>query len=266
MSYKEKNIVVIKVPKGYDAPYFYRGRAYVRIGKTNRVMTSKEIEQFYARKILERAPYDSIQTNAKIAEIDESVVRWFVEKMSEIRGFGIKYVEPKDILERLELVVGDRLKLAGALCFSREPQRFVSYAVIRAGRFRDRTTIIDDQLIEGNVFQQINNALIFIKKHINISFKIAEDGSRIEVWEYPQWSLREAIINAVVHRDYSIYSPIYLRIFDDRIEIESPGRLPEPLTVDDLKGPHTSILRNPLLGKIMFLAGYIETWGLEQTN
>ena len=146
------------------------------------------------------------------------------------------------------------------MCFTKNPQKYIPYAIIRAGRFRAELTPIDDQVIEGNIFEQIFEALKFIKKHINITYRIRENGLREEIWEYPLWSLREAIVNAVTHRDYSIPSPIYIRIYDDRIEIENPGKLPEPLTVESLRELHTSILRNSLIGKIMFMAGFIEAW------
>jgi len=258
---KGRNIVVIKVPKGYDAPYFYRGRAYIRIGKTNRVMTSTDIEQLITRRILDRTPLDSKPTNATITEIDERVVRWFTERARYARKLDIEFASTEDFARKLGIIVNDRLTIAGVLCFVRNPQKYIPYVIIRAGRLKNELTPIDDQIIEGNIFEQVSEAMKFIKKHINVTYKIREDGSREEIWEYPLWSLREAIVNAVTHRDYGIPSPIYIRIYDDRIEIESPGRLPEPLTVDDLREPHTSILRNPQIGKIMFMAGFIEAWG-----
>ncbi len=259
--FEGKDIIVIKVPKGYDAPYFYRGRAFVRIGKTNRMMSSKDIEYLMTKKILERTPLDSRPTNATLDEVNENAVRFFVDRARYARKLRIEFTDIRDLAEKLGIIMNNRLTLAGVLCFADNPQRHVPYAMIRAGRFRDGLTPIDDQTIVGNIFELISEALKFIKKHINITYRVREDGSREEIWEYPLWSLREAIVNAVTHRDYGVPSPIYLRIYDDRIEIENPGRLPEPLTVEDLKKYHTSILRNPQIGKIMFLAGYIEAWG-----
>jgi len=261
VEFRGKSVIIIKVPKGYDAPYFYRGRAYVRIGKTNRVMTSTDIEQLVARKILEKAPLDSRPTSATLNDVNEQMVRWFVERAKYARKLSIEFASVRDFAEKLGIAINDRLTLAGVLCFAENPQKYVPYAIIRAGRFRNRLTPIDDQTIEGNIFEQISDTLKFIKKHINVTYRIREDGLREEIWEYPLWSLREAIVNAITHRDYGTPSPIYVRIYDDRVEIESPGGLPEPLTVEDLKGPHTSILRNPLIGKIMFMAGFIEAWG-----
>jgi len=82
-----------------------------------------------------------------------------------------------------------------------------------------------------------------------------------EVWEYPPEALREAIVNAVCHRDYSSTGNVQIGIYDDRIEIWNPGKLPEPLTPAMLKGEHQSIPNNPLIANALFLIRYIEQWG-----
>lgn len=80
-------------------------------------------------------------------------------------------------------------------------------------------------------------------------------------WEYPPDSVREAIVNAICHRDYTVQSNIQVRMFDDRIEIWGVGSLPEPLTTDDLKKEHKSVLRNPAIARSFFLIKFIEQWG-----
>jgi len=84
---------------------------------------------------------------------------------------------------------------------------------------------------------------------------------RVERCEYPIEAIREAVTNAICHRNYKISSNVQIRVFDDRIEIWGCGPLPEPLTVEDLRKKHDSVLRNPLIGKCFFLIKYIEQWG-----
>ncbi|MDI6791668.1 MAG: ATP-binding protein, partial [bacterium] len=84
---------------------------------------------------------------------------------------------------------------------------------------------------------------------------------RQEKWEYPPDAIREAITNAVCHRDYFSNGNVQIRIFDDRIEIWNPGTLPEGLTIEDLKGKHESKPRNKLIARLFFLIKYIEEWG-----
>jgi len=114
----------------------------------------------------------------------------------------------------------------------------------------------------GNIIDQVNAAEDFVLRHISMAAWV-ESGKieRQEKWEYPPDAIREAIVNAICHRDYEISSNVQVRIFDDRIEIWGCGPLPEPLTVEDLKREHRSILRNPLIGKCFFLIKFIEQWG-----
>jgi ATP-dependent DNA helicase RecG len=94
---------------------------------------------------------------------------------------------------------------------------------------------------------------------------MVDDENNVKVlmlnYEYPPDAIREAIINAICHRDYSLSSGVQIRIFDDRLEVWGCGLLPEPLTPEDLKKKHKSILRNPLIGKCFFLIKFIEEWG-----
>ncbi len=83
---------------------------------------------------------------------------------------------------------------------------------------------------------------------------------REEIFEYPLRAIREIIVNAVAHRDYSSKSPVYIRIFEDRLEVENPGNLLE-LSIDDLKKPHRSVLRNPKIAEVLYYIGFIEKWG-----
>ena len=125
-------------------------------------------------------------------------------------------------------------------------------------------TFIDLKIVEGNIIDQVEEAENFVLSHIKKAAKIV-GFERQEVWEYPINALREAIVNAICHRDYSYSSDITIGIFDDRVEISNPGTLPEPLTPEDLKKKHKSIPRNPLVANTFFLIRNIEQWG-EGTN
>jgi len=112
----------------------------------------------------------------------------------------------------------------------------------------------------GNIIDQREDAVEFVKEHIRLHAKIVGT-ERVETWEYPIEAIREAITNAVCHRDYEISSNVQVRIFDDRIEVWGCGSLLEPLTLEDLRKKHRSILRNPLIGKCFFLIKFVEEWG-----
>ena len=186
-----------------------------------------------------------------------------MKKAKEERGLNAESKIPiKESLERLELMKNGKLTNASILLFGKAPQRFFLQAEARCARFKGTAPIefIDMKVFGGDIIEQRENIIEFIKEHINLHAKIVGT-ERVEEWEYSIEAIREAVTNAICHRDYEIASNVQVRIFDDRIEIWGCGPLPKPLTIDDLKKKHDSILRNPLIGKCFFLIKYIEQWG-----
>lgn len=131
---------------------------------------------------------------------------------------------------------------------------------MRIARFRG-SEIEDDITIDGNLFNQVEEALKFIRKHINVRFRIGGGAQREEVWDYPPEALREAVINAVAHRDYAEPDEVQIKILDDRIIFWNPGKLPFELKIEDLYKPHPSKPRNKLIAKVFYYSGHIEKWG-----
>jgi ATP-dependent DNA helicase RecG len=107
---------------------------------------------------------------------------------------------------------------------------------------------------------QVPEALRFLRRNLRLSAEI-KGLEREERWEYPLEALREAVINAICHRDYASSGEVQVRLFDDRLEVWNPGTLPEGLTPEDLKRAHLSRPRNKLLAQAFFLVKYIEQWG-----
>lgn len=116
-------------------------------------------------------------------------------------------------------------------------------------------------MIDGDLFEQVEKTMTFIKKNIGLKFVMTGKPRRTEVWEYPLDALREALINAICHRDYTQSSDISVRIYDNKLIIWSPGDLPIGITVDDLLRLHNSILRNRLIAQVFYDVGLIEKWG-----
>jgi ATP-dependent DNA helicase RecG len=168
----------------------------------------------------------------------------------------------RESLEKLDLLIDGIPTNAAILLFGRDPQKFFGHSEIRCARFKGTKPLefIDMKVFGGNLIDQREDAVEFVKEHIKLHAKIV-GLERVETWEYPIDAIREAVTNAICHRDYEECANAQVRIFDDRIEIWGCGALPEPLTVDDLKQSHRSILRNPLIGKCLFLIKFIEHWG-----
>ena len=128
------------------------------------------------------------------------------------------------------------------------------------GRFKSPTDVVDTIIIKGNLFEQVEALVNAIKKHINVRYVI-EDIHRKDVWDYPLPAIREACINALIHRDYTNPAEIQIKIYDDHIKFWNPGKLPEGITIEDLKREHVSRPRNKLLAMVFYYAGLIEKVG-----
>ena len=152
--------------------------------------------------------------------------------------------------------------VAGILLFGKNRLHHFPYAWIKVGVFDGIETdkILDTQKITSLFPQAIDEALNFIKRNIRVGLKI-EDARHQELWEIPKIALREAVINAIVHTDYSLRgNSMTIAIFDDRIEIENSALLPWGLTFEDLKAG-VSKLRNPIIARVFNELGLIEQWG-----
>jgi ATP-dependent DNA helicase RecG len=259
---KGESIIELKIPKGNNKPYFLNGVAYKRIGTENRIIPPDELK----RIILEQKQTkwdEEICEGATLNDINEEKVERFLRKAKFERRLEIDpTISVKEALKRMDLIKRNKLTNATILLFGKNPQQFFMQSEVRCARFRGTEPLefIDMKVFVGNIIDQREDAVEFVKEHIKLHAKIVET-ERVETWEYPIEAVREAITNAVCHRDYEISSNVQVRIFDDRIEVWGCGLLPKPLTVEDLRKKHDSILRNPQIGKCFFLIKFIEQWG-----
>jgi len=255
-------IVIIDVKESGEKPVFFKGRAYKRIGRSTHRITASEIRKLAAES--KKIYWDEqICEGAAIEYINKENVKWFLRKAKKERNFDVDPETPlKEALERLKLIKGEKLTNAAVLLFGRNPQKFFLQARIRCARFKGTSAVdfLDMKIIDGNIIDQVDNAEKFILSHIKKAAKVVMF-KREEMWEYPPDAVREAIANAVAHRDYECPGNIRVSVFDDRVEITDPGKLPEPLTPEMLKQNHESVPRNKLVSEAFFLIKNIEQWG-----
>jgi ATP-dependent DNA helicase RecG len=256
-----KNVAVIRIKEFPIKPVSVKGRCFRRVGNSNRVVQTHEIVEMHLQSTgmsWDRLPV----TNALIDEIDLEKVKQYIESARDAGRRKISGGEkPLQILEKLEVIKDGKVTWAAILLFYKHPQRFLSQAVIHCGKFKEETIVVDDRMIEGTVIEQIEEALNFIRKNINVKFVMTGKPARQEVWDYPLEALREAVINAICHRDYTVPSNTEVRIYDDELIVWNPGGLPLGLTVEDLFKPHPSVLRNKGIGGVFYDMGLIEQWG-----
>jgi ATP-dependent DNA helicase RecG len=176
--------------------------------------------------------------------------------------FKFKEASAWEILEQLDVVKDEQLTNAGYLCFVNTNNE-IPVAVIKAARYKGDTmaTFIDIKDFDGNLITAVEDVMGFIRRHINMGVVIKAESRRREIWDYPLDAIREAVINAVVHRDYSDPGNIQVRIFDNTLEVWSPGLLPKEIKIETLLKENRSIPRNRSLARIFYLIGYIENWG-----
>ncbi|ADZ09362.1 putative transcriptional regulator [Methanobacterium lacus] len=257
------NVVIIEVEENEEKPVFFRDKAFIRVGKTNQKLSSSEIK----RMILEghSGVYwdEKICENALKDDIDVDKLKWFVNETNKQRNRDLDpELSIEETLSKLDLVKDGKLTNAAVLLFGKDPQRFVRQAEIQCGRFKGTKAIdfVDRKTFPGNIIDQRTKAIEFVKDHINLKTTIVGT-ERIDEWEYPIAAIRESITNCICHRNYKLSSNIQIRIFNDRLEFWGCGPLPEHLTVEDIKKPHNSHPRNPLIAKRFFDIKFIEHWG-----
>ena len=150
----------------------------------------------------------------------------------------------------------------GVLLFAKEPCKFFQSAYIDAVVFKgtDRVDIIDRKTFKGGLFENLNHVHIYLQKHLNLRYEYKEDWRRRNIYELPMDALREAAVNALIHRDYFMSGAnIFVCIFDDRVEIVSPGGLPKPLTLKDLG--KRSKRRNETIADLFSRLDFVEKLG-----
>ena len=218
-------------------------------------------------------PWDATcHRTATLDNIDERKVERFVNLAREKRSFPLSMADGKEeILRHLDLMSDDgRLTNAALLLFAKRPQHFFITSQVKCAQFygTEMTKPIPYmQIFEGNIFELIDQAVAFVIGHVDVSVSGRDNGPEADIRaELPIKAVTEAIVNAVVHRDYNSNGSVQVMLFRDRLEVWNPGHLPYGITPEMLYSTHRSIPRNPILAKPAYLAGYIEQMGTGTTD
>ena len=256
---ENKNILKISVRES-NLPISYKGKYYKRVGNTTRLMKDTELRNFFIKGI----NWDGFTGNYTLEDINERTIRRF-QRMAIENGrlrVGDEKERIQNVLEKLKLIDDDKITNVAIMLFGKDPQKYFINTVVRIGRFKDQSTIIGDRTIGGNLFDIVEEAEETIKQFINVRYEIIDSFQRKDIWDYPLPAIREALFNAIIHRDYFKFNiQIQIKIFDDHIWFYNPGSLPEGMTIERLKTTHPSISRNPLIMNVFYLAGFVEEYG-----
>ena len=215
-------------------------------------------------------PFDaSCSAGVTIKDLAVAKMRDFIRTAREKRQFPLPVnSSPEKLLMALELIDdGGRILNPAALLFAKRPQRFFVTSEVKCAQFyagRVSKPMADYQIYMGDVFELVDQATRFVMTHISNWVGTRETGDTAEVptkFELPYDAVKEAIVNAVVHRDYTSLASVQVMLFKDRLEVWSPGQLPHGMTIKKLSTTHKSMPVNPLLARAMYLKGYIEKAG-----
>jgi ATP-dependent DNA helicase RecG len=255
----KKDIIKVTVAP-CSVPISYNGKYYLRSGSTVQELQGKDLADFLMKK--SGSTWDDIvEERADFNEIDNDSIEKFKKYAVDRIPSIIKETDNIILLQKLNLIDDGVLKRALVLLFGNDPQKFYRQSVVRIGKFVSDTDIQTTDIVKGNLFAQLESALEILRTKYLLS-KIKYEGiHRRDILEYPYEALREAIINALIHRDYSGTSQIQIRVYPDKLMIMNEGKLPPEVPVEKLKTNHLSIPRNTLLAEIFYYAGFIESWG-----
>jgi len=227
-------------------------------------------QETYQRLLLERAHakqrWENLPAAVTLEDLDQDeILRTLKLGVAAGRMSASMSADAADVLDRLGLRDHDRVLNAAVEVFGRRMLPDYPQCQLRMARFRgnDKTEFLDQRQLHGHALQLLEEAMQFLTRHLPVAGRI-EPGvfERADAPLFPPLALREALVNAFCHRDYSITgSAVSLAIYDDRLEIWSDGTLPFGLSVDDLKRDHPSRPRNPLIAEAFYRRGLVERWG-----
>ena len=250
----------------FDKPCFYKGAgrirgSYVRVGEADMPMTEYEV---YSYEVFRRKIQDELRTveRADMEAFDQNALAEYFIRLRKMKPNLSRQPDEK-ILQLQGIVDKGKPTVAGIMLFGEYPQAFFPQLSVTAvvvdgteigepGENGER--FIDNQRMEGTISQMLEETLTFIRRNIRTATIVDKEGNRTDRTEYPMLAVREIVLNALIHRDYSIHtdhSPVRVILYRDRLEVENPGGLYGRITVDEL-GKMAADTRNP------FIAGALE--------
>lgn len=243
-------------------PVNYKGEYHFRSGSTKQELKGAALDKFLLQK--QGKHWDGVSIpNVSVADLKPETFNFFRNKGIKNKRLDRDVLKDTNevLLNNLKLMDNGYLKRAAILLFHPDPEKFVTGAYIKIGFFRTESDLLFQDTIHGNLFEQVEKTIeLLFTKYIRAMISY-EGISRVETYEYPLAALREALLNAVAHKDYAGCTPIQIKVYTDRIRIWNEGQLPENWTVDKLMHEHSSRPYNPDIANAFFRSGYVESWG-----
>ncbi len=256
-----KTLLVVNIPQGDERPYSTnRGVHYIRTFSGRRQASREELLRIF------QAAQSLFYEENPVTRADLTALDYFYFEHFLVRAYGKKLedfdVSKEQLLTNLRLAKDGHPTIAGVLLFGRDPQALLPYAQINAAQFPGTDVVdapADRKDLTGKLADQLEGAMRFLNIHLRVRHEIK--GFEPERFpELPEEALRETLVNALMHRDYTIRGPIRLLVFQDRVEVHSPGKPPNTVDVETMRlGTH--VPRNPILLSHFAKLGYVTSLG-----
>jgi ATP-dependent DNA helicase RecG len=261
------DVLLIEVPPGSDKPYVSSGAIYLRRGTSTTPAKADDVRRLVHRQYELPTRWERLlAAGLELDDLDADQVRTTAEVAQKTRNYA-----PGDssdllsVLSKLSVVQAGQLTNAADVLFARNPSSRLPQTRVRATSFTTDKggDFMDNRLFEGNAFVLLDQIMAFVQQHVRVESTFRSDAAqRTDQPQYPFAALREGILNAIAHRDYSSYSGgLSVSVFPRRIEIWNSGELPTGLRLSDLKKDHPSRPHNPDIAHVLYLRGLIERVG-----
>jgi ATP-dependent DNA helicase RecG len=266
---KGREILILRVEGISDSiPFTFDGRPYERVGSTTRKMSQKTYEKLllergHAKRRWENLPAEGLA----LKDLDrKEILRTRELAIQQNRISPATSRDIGEILDRLGLRRNGVLTQAAQVLYGKQFISNYPQCLLKMGRFRGTEItgpIVDNRQERMNAFAMVREGMAFLERTMPLGARFPEGKIfREDRFPVPLGALREILLNAVMHRDYSHYGGhVAIVVFDDKIEIQSYGRLPFGVTVEQLSRPHRSELRNPFIAEAFHRTGAVEVWG-----
>lgn len=258
----EKGDCLEIIVEAHPYPVNYKGQYHYRSGSTKQELKGNALDKFLLQKKGKRwdgVPIPKVSTE----DLKPDTFDLFRKKAVKAQRIEDDVLTDTNyhLLENLQLIENKYLKRAAILLFHPTPEKYVTGAYIKIGFFQSDDILKFQDEVHGNIFEQVEKTMdLLITKYIHSS--ISYDGlNRVEKYDYPKEAIREALLNAVSHKDYSEGVPIQISVYNDKLIFWNDAQLPENWTVEKLLTKHPSKPYNPDIANTLFRSGYIEAWG-----
>lgn len=259
-------VLLFSVSKGSDEIYqLSDGRCVVRKDKQTVPVSFKRI-QFERQEVLSRSFDRAFVDGANVSDLDQSLIQSI--SSSYLAGLSVEYYLQQTGLA--EFGVNDlRLKNAAILLFAKDISKWAPRSQVRIVQVEGDTiktgkeyNVVNDEIITGNIFNLISSSWNKLRPFLAYKTEFGSEAKFEQKYIYPEEAIKEALINAITHRDYSIQNGIDIFVFNNRLEVSSPGRLLSTISIEDLqslKGAHES--RNSLISKVLRENSFVRELG-----